>query len=362
MILSASLLGLLWATALARLPTLWRDRRQQALWGAVACVALAKTASFPPVAARLDAPELPHLLGVISAFCLLRFVGLVTGTGSVRRDFAVTAGTLLVLTVLAAAAGGIHGGPETIVPGMPGAQVGYWLVLEGYLGAVLITGTVLFASVGPSAPAGLPRAGLCAIADGLTIVSLYAVSKALLVLATACGVRVHFAGYDAVAHPVQAAAILVAVAGAVLPAARRAREAAAAYRSLLVLRPLWTAMRDAFPQVILFTPRRAVIELAGVDDVHLRLYRRVIEIRDGMLALREHLPAGGHDLADPAEAEARDLVTALHRRASGSNPPERPGSWAAVGPEMADEVAWLSRVSVAYRRISGGGARPPRPF
>jgi hypothetical protein len=161
--------------------------------------------------------------------------------------------------------------------------------------------------------------------------------------------------------------------------------------------------------------------------VHLRLYRRVIEIRDGMLALKSFLPStyapatvatkehsstyasstapakGKSDefapdtaqakaqsisyAADTVQAEAepdaydqdtalsgaradaygkamleaRAIALALHRRAAGEPPCERPGSWAPVGPEMADEVAWLSLVARAYRRISPGAVRIPRP-
>jgi len=107
-----------------------------------------------------------------------------------------------------------------------------------------------------------------------------------------------------------------------------------------------------------------VIELAGVDDVHLRVYRRVIEIRDGMLALRDYLPADVAPADDPAVTEARAIALALRHRAAG-DPAGPPGAWAPVGPDMADEVAWLSRVSVAYRRVRDrdltGAAPTPRP-
>jgi hypothetical protein len=144
-----------------------------------------------------------------------------------------------------------------------------------------------------------------------------------------------------------------------------------------------------------------VIELAGVDDVHLRLYRRVIEIRDGMLALRGFLPStyaptpattttppslpyalspvptkngadaygkepgvkrARADAYGQAMGEAQAIALALRRRGAGEAPSETPGTWAAVGPEMADEVAWLSLVSDAYRRISPAAVRTPTPF
>jgi hypothetical protein len=105
-----------------------------------------------------------------------------------------------------------------------------------------------------------------------------------------------------------------------------------------------------------------VFELAGVDDVHLRLYRRVIEIRDGMLALRPYLADDAPEGADPAQAEAAAIASALRRRAQDESTTPRKEGFAEVGPEMADEVAWLSRVSRAYRRGPvTASARTPRP-
>jgi hypothetical protein len=142
----------------------------------------------------------------------------------------------------------------------------------------------------------------------------------------------------------------------------RVRTVLRAYRTLLALRPLWSAMRQAFPEMVLWRPARSAVELRGVAGVRLRLYRRVIEIRDGMLALRDHLPARtviGD--ADPAAAEARAITVALRRRGAGQPAASPPRQWAPVGPEMADEVAWLCAVSAAYRRISAEGARTPTP-
>jgi hypothetical protein len=353
---------LLWVMTAVRLPTLWRDRRQRALWTAVLGLALAKTASFRPVAERLHAPILPNLLGVAVAFCLLRFIAMVTGSGLRRWQAVVTAGVLITLGVLAAVAGSdIDNRGEALAGPLPAVAVAYWVVLEGYLGAVLILTARLFRTVGRAAPAGLPRLGLRAIAAGAAIISLYAVTKTCLIVVHGLGVPIAFERIEPVAHVIQAAAILLAVAGSLVPATRRARAVVAAYRSLLKLRPLWRAMKDAFPEVILFSPRRAVIELAGVDDVNLRLYRRVIEIRDGMLALRDYRPPDVPGDADPAVTEARGIAMALARRAASAEPNDRPEAWAPVGPDMADEVAWLTRVSAAFRDLTAAGVPTPRP-
>ena len=362
MILSAVLAVLLWAMTAARLPTLWRDRRHRAIWAAVAALAVSRTLALPPIAA----PAAQHLTAVVAAACLLRFVLLATGGRGRRWHLAGAVVVAGLLAVAFAALTGLAFGPGLLAGELTPGAVAYWVVLDGYLGVVLVTATVLFWTTGAAAPAGLPRIALRLIAVGLGLLGADAFVRAALTVALGSGVRLDLVSITPAAEAVQALSVLLAVTGGVAAAVPRMRAALAAYRSLLVLRPLWTAMRDAFPQVILFPPRRAVLEWAGVDDVHLRLYRRVIEIRDGMLALRDFLPAGaaqaGSRPGDPAEAEARGIALALARRAAGTPPVAEPGSWAPVGPAMADEVAWLRRVSRAYRRVAPlTAARAPTP-
>jgi hypothetical protein len=355
---------LTWGFTVIRLPTLWRGRRQRTMWAIVFVAALTQTSLLPPVVSWPGMPIVPQLLGVLMGFLLMRFVALLSGTGDRRRPVALTATVLVTLLVLAGASGGIDTTAPALNGTLPATAVAYWVVLEAFIGGVLIAVAPRFWRVGRDAPAGLPRLGLRAIAAGQVVVALYAADKAVLIVLHSLGAPIDFTAVEPAATAVQAVGTLLAVGGALVPATRRTRSAASAYRSLLVLRPLWKAMRDAFPEVILFAPRRAVIELAGVDDVHLRLYRRVIEIRDGMLALRPYLsPAPGAE-GDPAVAEATAIALALRRRAAGEPPGGHDEGWAPVGPEMADEVAWLSRVSTAYRRlpVTPGAVAPlPRP-
>ncbi|HEX5201312.1 MAG TPA: MAB_1171c family putative transporter [Actinoplanes sp.] len=355
-----ALLALLWGATVARLPTLWRDRRQQAMWATLCAGTLTETATFPPVARAAGWPILPHLLGALTAFLLLRFLALLTGTGGRRWPVALTSAVLVALLTLDVVAGGIDTSPARLSGDLSAATVAYWVVLEGFLGAVLVSTTLLFWSVARDAPAGLPRLGLRTIAVGAAMIAVYAAAKTVLIVLHGAGVPIDFPDVAPGGRLLQGAGTLLAVAGALVPAGRRARSVLGTYRDLLVLRPLWTAMRDAFPEVILFTPRRAVIEMAGVDDVHLRLYRRVIEIRDGMLALRPYLPGVEHETP---EAEAAAIAEALRRRAAGVAPAADQRGFAEIGPEMSDEVAWLSRVSRAYCKggFTARAAPTPRP-
>lgn len=357
---SAALPVLLWTVAAARVPTLWRGRRQQMFWLTLTTAALIETAELPPVEHATHMSILPHLFGVLCAFFLLRFLATLTATGGIRWQLTLVASVLVALLALALAAGGIGTSAGLLSEDLSAPTVAYWVVLEVYLGTVLAVAARLFWVLARDAPPGLPRLGLRLITIGQGMIVLYAAGKTVLIVARGAGVPVHFATVAPAGRTLQVAGTLLAVVGALVPAVRKLRSVGAAYRSLLALRPLWTAMRDAFPEVILFSPRRAVIEMAGVDDVDLRLYRRVIEIRDGMLALRPYLSGVS---PETPEAEAAAIAAALRRRADGVSPSDESHGFAPVGPAMADEVAWLSRVSLAYRRcaFTGVPARTPRP-
>jgi hypothetical protein len=280
------LLVVLWGATLIRLPTLLRDRRQRAMWACLCAGTLAETFTFPPVARATGRPLLADLLAVVSTFLLLRFLALLTGRRIPRWQSALTGVVLIAMVALDAAAGGIGPDAAELSGHLALLAVAFWVVLDGYLVAVLSGGAVLFRSAAREAPRGLPRLGLRTIAAGWALISISAALTVVPVVLGAAGVPIDFSVVRTPARCLQGAGTLLAVGGALVPAGRRARVVLAEYRSLLALRPLWTAMRDAFPEVILFSPRRAVVAMAGVDDVRLRLYRRVIEIRDGMLALR----------------------------------------------------------------------------
>ncbi|MFF5296456.1 MAB_1171c family putative transporter [Paractinoplanes globisporus] len=360
MTFDVGLLAFLWGATVARLPTLLRDRRQQAMWATLFAGTLTETSTFPPLARAIGWPILTHLLGAISAFVLLRFLALLSGVRVRPWQVALTVAVVVTLVTLDLTTGGIDPSPARLSGHLTPPMVAYWVVLEGFLGAILVSSVMLFWSVARDAPAGLPRLGLRTIAVGTAMIVVYAAVKTILIVLRGAGVPIDFETVAGPGRALQGAGTLLAVAGALVPAGRKARSVFAAYRSLLALRPLWTAMRDAFPEVILFTPRRAVFELSGVDDVHLRLYRRVIEIRDGMLALRPYLQ--GISPGTP-EAEAAAIAEALRRHAEGIAPSAETAGFAPVGPEMADEVAWLSRVSRAYHRraVTPETAPTPRP-
>jgi len=133
------------------------------------------------------------------------------------------------------------------------------------------------------------------------------------------------------------------------------------YRALY---PLWNAVCQESPEIVL-EPRNS-----GVSNLHYRLHRRVVEIRDGWRALRpymdvaEQTDAGGaNDAAngavpgpnnDQALAEAVRIRDAIRAKRDGHAPDSerrRPGFEERDAVTLADEVSWLAKVSSAYAKL-----------
>jgi hypothetical protein len=64
-----------------------------------------------------------------------------------------------------------------------------------------------------------------------------------------------------------------------------ARRWAAEYRAYRELYPLWRALTSAVPGVALEPTSRWTTDALRIRDMHLRVYRRVIELRDARLLL-----------------------------------------------------------------------------
>lgn len=130
------------------------------------------------------------------------------------------------------------------------------------------------------------------------------------------------------------------------------------YSSYRRIEPLWTALRMVVPGIAL-DPGGGL-----TGGAEFALYRRVIEIRDGHLALRRHfdpeLPAraeaaarraGVPDDRIAATVEAATLAAAILAAQVGRHYPEPDGPTAHLADaDVATEAAWLVQVSRAWRR------------
>jgi len=135
------------------------------------------------------------------------------------------------------------------------------------------------------------------------------------------------------------------------------------YLSLQRLYPLWKTLGRTVPGVLLVTPRARIVELFDLRDIHFRLYRRVVEIRDAIVLLKRISDPRAAELAtalgraegltaDDLEVlvSAAQIMSALQR---GPRPPRdtRRGETDHQSMDLADfdaEVQWLERLVRCY--------------
>jgi hypothetical protein len=69
-------------------------------------------------------------------------------------------------------------------------------------------------------------------------------------------------------------------------------------RACRPLYPLWRDLCDCAPDIVLGSVPSALADTLSFRDVGIRLYRRVVEIRDGRLAVAHKVPSGTAERAD----------------------------------------------------------------
>ncbi|GAB3575228.1 hypothetical protein GCM10027445_37350 [Amycolatopsis endophytica] len=146
--------------------------------------------------------------------------------------------------------------------------------------------------------------------------------------------------------------------GIALPQLLRLHHAAGDRRTLRRLEPLWRRLTTAVPQVRLPEHGRWTSDL--------RLYRRVIEIRDAVVVLRDY---AGPDIVEAAHVHARDdavatacwlpFAEAAQARGAAPHPAPAPSD---EPDDWAGEVGFALRLaehqnSSAVRHFTGGSAR-----
>jgi len=143
------------------------------------------------------------------------------------------------------------------------------------------------------------------------------------------------------------------------------------YRAYRELFPLWRTLCDSAPEIAL--------EAAGAPGRNLRyrLYRRIIEIRDGQLALLPYMDssvaavaaewasAAGLDSDDEAVVvEAARLKAAVRAKTADipiQSTSDYEGAAIRGGDDVSSEIAWLLRVARAYRSSPVVQAIEPAP-
>jgi hypothetical protein len=207
-------------------------------------------------------------------------------------------------------------------------------------------------------------------AIGALFGSGYIVHEGLRAVALALGLSNPFLDSDAVARVLILVCLALTLTGSTIPAwgNRIGLPALLAwfdrYRVHRQLYPLWHDLYRVAPEIALFPPRSPATDALALRDLDLRLYRRIVEIRDGILALRRsvdpwvmerarELGRAAHlqDQEIQAVVEAASIAAGLHARlhdktVHSDTSPLPP--WG--GDDVMSEAASLARVSWSYRR------------
>jgi hypothetical protein len=388
MLRDALVLGLpllAWLATAYRLPALLRrphHRALQAYWLTLCLLALALTVRLPPLYALIDAragfPNLAYLLGdallVGAGWAVQSFLGHLyypdpRARGALRRGGAIFLGTLVAMTTVFVLAPVDEETSDFMrryanVPFMPA----YRLLLLVYLGSALTSVVVPAWRYARQAHGVSLRLGLRLVAVGGLVGLACVVHEVLRIAASQLGLDYPLARPDALTESLTAGTIVLTVLGSTMPAwgprvglsalYRRAER----YRACRRLYPLWRAVCEVSPEIALVSPPSPLHDALSVRDLGFRLYRRVVEIRDGYLELRAYVEQRAVDDArelcrarrlSPEETvivvEAASLACGLRARAQG-RAARQPAvaAWEPGGLDLATEAAFLGRVADCF--------------
>jgi hypothetical protein len=366
-----------WGGFFYKLRDLWRDPRNPALRALCALLlafAVAITIGLPPVyqsipllmanPSRVRLAQ--HLLAVLGAFAMRVLFNHITGTTRPAYRFWMpyTAATLIALVVLFGLAP-VGVDADDFVGHYAAAPfvTEYLLVFLVY--TLLSLAEVFVNSVRNArrTPRGLLRFGLRLLACAGFVGMLYALHKAGYALARRLGFTPPWPEGPVSTVFICVAAVLFIVGATVagwVPKLVAWRKRFHRYRAYRRLRPLWSAIYDEIPNIALIVPRTRTEAWQTVDFL---LYRRIIEIRDGTLALRPYIDEQISDLArkravkaglSPVEqdavVEAATLAAALRAKSENRVTAEVSAAQRPSPTDLDGEARWLAAVSDAYRK------------
>jgi hypothetical protein len=379
--------ALAWVAVLYRLPALRRSPRDPAIRAhllTLLSLTVALTILLPPIYVAIDRlagfPNLARLLGnslvlvagwAVQAFLYYLSYPAAQARRATHRNGYLLLGTLVTAAVLFVLAPVDDEALEfdSLYADAP-FVLEYRLVYLGYLGLAL--GNVVRLSWRYARLAARPplHLGLRLVAAGWLLGLGYVGHEGLRVVAGRLGLPYPVADPEVLTEVLVAGVIGLVIIGTTMPAwgPRAGIPAlyrwAVHYRACRRLYPLWRTLCRAVPEIALIPPRSALGDALAVRDVGLRLYRRVVEIRDGRLALRPYFDQRAADYARalceeaclPAEeatavVEAATLAAALRARALGrtGNPPASLAP-PPCGADLASELRFLERVVGCYQR------------
>jgi len=309
---------LFWVGSLLRIPAARRSAPQRTLCLSLAAFAAALTLNLPAVYVAFDravgVPNLAdlgeHLCGVWGVTGILRLARQVTATAPAGRAWhelvmpglaTVALTVLFVLAPIPAEAPSI-----TAAYGHLPEIAAYWIVTIAYFGITLAALARLSLRYAGRVRRPSLRIGLQVLGAGVALGVAYSLSKlAELVAAQLPNADAAQNMAATTGHALLAVGALTMSVGLLIPALgprlRAVERAARTYLALRQLRPLWETLWRATPDILLDPPPARWRDLLAFRQLESRLYRRVIEIEDGLLALRPYVT---DDVAQEALAAA----------------------------------------------------------
>ncbi len=308
MTLSTIAVTVLWIAVLAQFPSQRHAPIRHAVWLTMLLLAAIGTLDLTAVGARLDtAAGLPnvadlaqHVLGIVAAtlacYCAVAIVASEQQRArwSAARATAAAAFTVSCLTGLFAVSPARTTPTNTALyadfPMQYAAHpevLAYWAIFAVYLGTTFVIIARLAWRYGRTAGRSPLGGGLRLLAAGMVAGLTYLGYGTAVVVAHAAGVQGPFIRTaPGIIQALFGALIVLVAAGGVLPATQHwpVVRQVWLYRSLRMLYPLWAGLCQAVPGIAL-DPVRGWADRIDPRDLRMRLYRRVIEIRDGYMAL-----------------------------------------------------------------------------
>ncbi|MFF9787728.1 MAB_1171c family putative transporter [Streptomyces nigrescens] len=354
--------GAIWAAVLLRIPAACRDRRQRGLCIAVAAAAAAMTLRLGPVSKAIGLvardPHMTqltmHLFGAVSAVVVLDFLLVVTGGGPPRQRLHLVGAALLLSLVVFDATAPAHTRDTVAAYGAPLPSLEFWLTLLGMHLAADSTCVIVCWRYSRRSSKGPSRTSLLLFGLGTAFAGLFWVGYLLYI-------PVRSPWIPALQSLAMGLHGLLRAASISVPTLLDTRQVVDDVRTLHRLWPLWRDMVEAVPVVALYKPRNHLREvLCPQGPRKLIIYRWLVEIRDAILVLQEHVPTDRAAAPEPgspasrcgdAHAFARMLREARRAKLAGEPPHTDAARLVhSGGTDLAAETEFLVRVATAYRR------------
>ncbi|MFI5783111.1 MAB_1171c family putative transporter [Nocardia sp. NPDC051570] len=285
----------MWVVTVLRAPAALRDRGQRDLWLAVALIALTTTLYQDPISeglSRIVGGPL-HLIDLGRNLCDVAastvLIHLVLGAALRRQHIKplfAAAALMMALLIFFDLTSPPHGHFNGRTPQIP---VLCWYLLMGYH---LIADAIVVAVCWRY----WRRAREWSVRWGLFIFGIGAAFACVLWMVFISYLITPVPAILSYVPPVTGIEEILQAVGAGLPIAPAVYLWAKNCGRSWILWPLWVELVTATPQVTLMRPRFRVVDtMTAVFSPELRLYRMVIEIRDALLILTDHIAPSAID-------------------------------------------------------------------